>query len=244
MLNENERLDDLGINNLKVIQNKKWFCFGIDSVLLSDFAKDMKSDSKVIDLGTGSGVIPIILTAKTKAKSFLGVEVQDCVCDMACRSVKMNNLENKIEILNSNVLDLKKGGFKNFFDVVITNPPYKKFNTGLTNNNIEKEVARHEVKASLEDFIEISSFVLKNLGEFYMVHRPDRLVDIMVLLRKYNIEPKKIKFVYPNKNKKANIVLIKGIKNAKPFLEFEKNLIVYNEDGSYTEDIIDIYNNK
>ena len=241
-LKENERIDDLEFNKLKIIQNKDWFCFGIDSIILTDFAKNIKENLNVIDLGTGTGIIPILLSEKTNKNHFIGIEIQKEVADMASRSVKLNRLENKIEILNMNILELKNKYKNGSFDVVITNPPYKKINTGLINDNRQKIISRHEITASLEDFIEVASFLLKDLGEFYMVHRPDRLVDIFEAMRKNKIEPKKIKFVYSNKNKKANLILIKGIKNAKPFLEFEKNLYIYKKDGKYTDDILKIYN--
>ena len=240
-LKENERIDDLEFKNLKIIQNKDGFCFGIDSILLTDFAKNIKQNSKVIDLGTGTGIIPILLYGKTKNTKFVGVEIQPEVAEMADRSVKLNLLENNIEILNTNILELSKIYNRGSFDVVTTNPPYKKINTGVINENNKKLISRHEITASLEDFIRTASFLLKDLGEFYMVHRPDRLVDIFYEMRKNKIEPKKIKFIYPNKNKKTNLVLIKGIKNGKQFLEFENNLYVYNEDGNYTDDILKIY---
>ena len=242
ILNKNERIDDLEFKGLKIIQNKDGFCFGIDSILLTDFAKNIKNNSKVIDLGTGTGIISILLSGKTNRTNFVGVEVQSEVADMAKRSVNLNNLENRIKILNMNILDLKKEYKKGDFDVVVTNPPYKKLNTGVININDKKLISRHEVKASLEDFIEISSFLLKDFGEFYMVHRPDRLVDIFYIMRQNEIEPKRIKFVYPNKNKKANLILVKGIKKGKPFLEYENNLYIYDDKGNYTEEILKIYN--
>ena len=241
-LKENERIDDLEFKNLKIIQNKDGFCFGIDSILLTDFAKNIKQSLNIIDLGTGTGIIPILLYGKTKNNKFVGVEIQEEVADMANRSIKLNSLENEIEILNMNILDLNKKYKRGSFDIVTTNPPYKKLNTGIVNENNKKLISRHEITASLEDFIKISSYLLKDLGEFYMVNRPDRLVDIFELMRKYKIEPKKIKFVYPNKNKKTNLILIKGVKNGKQFLEFENNLYVYNEDGNYTDEILKIYN--
>ncbi len=241
-INENERIDDLELNGLKIIQDKDGFCFGIDSVLLTDFAKNIKAKSNVIDLGTGTGIIPILLTQKTKNTNFVGIELQTEVANMAERSVKINNLENRIKILNLNILELDKNYRKNSFDVVTTNPPYKKLNTGVVNENNKKLISRHEITASLENFIEIASYLLKDFGEFYMVHRPDRLVDIFYLMRKNKIEPKKIRFVYPNKNKKANLILIKGIKLAKPFLEYDDNLYVYDENNKYTKEILKIYN--
>ena len=242
LLKENERIDDLEFKNLKIIQNKDGFCFGIDSVLLSDFAKNIRNNSKVIDLGTGTGIINILLSGKTKASEFIGVEIQEEVAEMATRSVELNKLENKIKIINENILNLKKIYKQKSFDVVVTNPPYKKLNTVLVNDENKKLISRHEITASLDDFINIASYLLKDYGELYMVHRPDRLVDIFSIMRKEKIEPKLIKFVYPNKNKKTNLVLIKGVKNGNPFLEYENNLFVYNDDGTYTDEILKIYN--
>lgn len=243
-LKEDERIDDLELDNLKIIQNKNGFCFGIDSVLLTDFSKTIKTGSNVIDLGTGTGILPILLSSKTKETKFTGIEIQNDVAGMAQRSIKLNNLENRIEILNLNILDLKQRYKKGNFDVVITNPPYKKLNSGVINEQKNKIISRHEITASLEDFIEIASYLLKDLGEFYMVHRPDRLVDIFTIMRNKKIEPKKIRFVFPNKNKKSNLILIKGIKNAKPFLQYENNLYIYDEKENYTEEILKIYNKK
>ena len=243
-LNENERIDDLGINNLKIIQNEKGFCFGIDSVLLSDFAKKIKINSKVLDLGTGTGILPILLSAKTKLKKAVGIEKQKEVFEMAKKSIKLNNLENKIEIINEDILNLEKIYEKNTFDVIITNPPYKKKNTGIKNEDKKKIISRHETTATLEDFIKISKDFLKDKGEFYMVNRSERLVDILSLMRKYKIEPKILRFVFSNKYKEPKLILIKGIKNAKPFLKIEKNLYIYDENGKYSDEIIDIYNKK
>jgi len=241
-IKNSERIDDLEFKGLKIIQDKKGFCFGIDSVLLSDFAKKIKKDSKVIDLGTGTGIINILLSGKTDASSFVGVEIQQDVAEMAERSIKLNYLEDKIKIINENITKLKNIYKPNSFDVVVTNPPYKKINTGIVNNENKKIISRHEITASLQDFIHISSYLLKDYGEFYMVHRPERLVDIFSIMRTEKIEPKLIKFVYPNKNKKTNLVLIKGIKKGKPFLEFDKNLYIHNDDGTYTNEILKIYN--
>ena len=241
-LKENERIDDLEYKDLKIIQNRDGFCFGIDSVLLSDFAKNIRNNSKVIDLGTGTGILCILLSGKTKNTSFVGVEIQEEVAEMATRSVKLNKLENRISILNENILNLRNIYKEKSFDAIVTNPPYKKINTGLVNTEDKKLISRHEITASLEDFVHIASYLLKDFGELYMVHRPDRLVDIFSIMRKEKIEPKLIKYVYPKNNKKANMVLIKGVKLGNPFLEYEDNLTVYNEDGSYTDEILKIYN--
>ena len=241
-LKENERIDDLEFKGLKIIQNEKGFCFGMDSVLLSDFAKNMKNNSTVLDLGTGTGIIPILLCGKTNLKKVVGIEIQQDVANMAKRSSQLNNLQDRFEVVNTNIINLKNIYEKQSFDVIVTNPPYKKENTGITNENEAKLISRHEITANLEDFISISKDLLKDKGEFYMVHRPERLVDILSLMRKYKIEPKILKFVSPNKNKEPNLILIKGIKNANSFLKIEKNLYVYNEDGKYTNEILKIYN--
>ena len=233
---------DVELKGLKIIQNEKGFCFGMDSVLLSDFAKNMKNNSTVLDLGTGTGIIPILLCGKTNLKKVVGIEIQKDVANMAKRSSQLNNLQDRFEVVNTNIIDLKNIYEKQSFDVIVTNPPYKKENTGITNENEAKLISRHEITANLEDFISISKDLLKDKGEFYMVHRPERLVDILSLMRKYKIEPKILKFVSPNKNKEPNLILIKGIKNANSFLKIEKNLYVYNEDGKYTNEILKIYN--
>ena len=243
-LNDDEVIEDLQFKNLKIIQNKKGFCFGIDSVLLSDFAKEIKDNSTVIDLGTGTGIISTLLCGKTKLKKIIGVEIQEEVYKMAKKSIKLNKLENKFEIINENILNLNNIFEKNSIDAIVTNPPYKKKNTGVINEDEKKLISRHEITADLEDFIRVSKELLKDKGEFYMVHRPERLVDIFNLMRKYKIEPKKMRMVYSNKDKKSKLVLIKGIKNAKPFLKLENNLYIYDENGEYTEEIKKIYNKK
>lgn len=240
-LKENERIDDLEYKGLKIIQNTEGFCFGIDSVLLSDFAKDIKRDSKVIDLGTGTGIIGILLCAKTEISQMIGVEIQKEVYDMAKRNIKLNKLEEKFTLMNINIKELEGRQEIGKFDAVVTNPPYKKENTGIKNENEKKLISRHEITANLEDFIKISALLLKDKKDLYMVHRPDRLVDIIELLRKYKLEPKKLKLVYPKPEKEPNLLLIKATKNAKPFLKVEKPLYVYKENGEYTDEILKIY---
>lgn len=240
-LKDNEKIDDLQLNNLKIIQNKAGFCFGIDSVLLSDFAKDIRNNSKVLDLGTGTGIIGILLCAKTKLSKIYGIDIQKDVCDMASRSIKLNNLENKFEIINSNIKNLKNIFEKNTFDAIVSNPPYKKDNSGLKNEAETKLISRHEITASLEDFVNTASKMLKNNGNLYMVHRPERLSDLFYLLRKYNLEPKKLKLVQSYINSKPKLILVKATKNSKSFLNIEQPLIIYNKDGSYTDEILKIY---
>ena len=272
-LKENERIDDLEFNNLKIIQNKDGFCFGIDSVLISDYAKkDIKNNALGVDLGTGTGIISILLSAKTRLSKIIGIEVQKEVADMAQRSIELNGLQNKIEIKNMNIKNIiqnidnsklekrkkqvKLGNIQTEthkekdniwlekFDFVVTNPPYKKLETGKVNESEYKYISRHEATANLEDFIKVSKYLLKDKGSFFMVHRPDRLVDIIELMRKYKLELKNIRFIYPSVDKSPNLVLIKGIKNAKPFLKIDKPLIVYNQNGEYTDEIYEIYGKK
>lgn len=243
-LKENERIDDLEFKGLKIIQNEKWFRFGSDSVILSDFAKNIKNNSNVLDIGTGTGIISILLSGKINAKKIVGLEIQDEVAEMAKRSVYLNHLENKINVINDNIINIQKYYSKNYFDAIVTNPPYQKNNTGLKSENEINLISRHEIKCSLEDIISESFYILKDKGEFYMVHRPERLVDILYLMRRYNIEPKELRFVYSKVGEKANLILIKGVKNAKEFLKILKPLIIYNEDGSYSEEILKIYDKK
>ena len=241
-LKENERIDDLEFKDLKIIQNKEGFCFGIDSVLISDFAKGIKKGAKVLDLGTGTGIIAILLCGKTELSEIVGVEIQEEVYEMANRSIKLNNLEKKFRIINDNILNLNKYFEKNTFDAIVTNPPYKKKDSGIENLDKRKLVSRHEIEANLEDFIKISKDMLKDKGDLYIVHRPERLVDLLSIMREYKIEPKRIKFIYSNVNSVSKLVLIQGTKNAKPFLKVEKNLYIYDEKGNYTDEINKIYN--
>ena len=244
LLKENERIDDLQLNNLKIIQRNDGFCFGIDSVLLSDFAKNMKKNCNVVDLGTGTGIIGILLCEKTNLKKIVGVEIQETIADMATRTVKLNNLEDKFEILNCDIKNLDKFIKRESIDYIVTNPPYKKTNSGLTNENEIKLISRHEVKADLEDFIKISFKLLKDKGSIFMVHRPERLVDIIFEMRKNKIEPKRIRFVHSDNESEPKLILIEGIKNGKSFLKIEKPLYIYDKSRNYTDEILEIYNKK
>ena len=243
-LKENERIDDLEYKGLKIIQNKEGFCFGIDSILLSDFAKNIKKGARVLDLGTGTGIIATLLCGKAELSEIIGIEIQKEVYDMAKRSIQLNHLEGKFKIIQDNIVNLNHHFEKNTFDVIVTNPPYKKKETGVQNDDTRKLISRHEIKANLEEFIKISKDMLKDRGELYIVHRPERLVDILSIMRNYKIEPKKMRFVYANIKSIPKLVLIQGIKNAKPFLKVESNLYIYNENGTYTEEILKIYHKK
>ena len=244
VLKEGERIDDLEYKGLKIIQNKDGFCFGIDSVLISDFAKDMRKGATVLDLGTGTGIISILLSKKQDNLKIYGIEIQEDVAEMASRSVRLNNLQDSISIINDNLKNLSNHFKPNSIDVIVTNPPYKKNNTGLKNDDYRNLVSRHEIECTLEDIISISKKLLKDKGEIYMINRAERLVDIVSCMRNYKLEPKVIRFVHSKQNEKPNLVLIKAVKNAGEFLRIEKPLVVYRDDGEYTDEILEIYNKK
>lgn len=241
LIKEKERIDDLQYKNLRIIQNIENFRFGIDSILLANFATDIKKGSKVVDLGTGSGVIGILLCAKTELSNIIGVEIQEEIADMARRSIILNKMEHKFTIINCNIKDLKNKIKPNSIDVIVSNPPYKKYNTGKKNRDLKKTIARHEVMGELEDFIQISKYLLKEKGELYFVHRPERLGDIIENLRRYKLEPKIMRFVFSKQDEGAKLILLKCVKNAKPFLKIEKPLIIYDSYGNYTEEVLKIY---
>lgn len=242
IIKDGERIDDLQLDGLRIIQNPNGFCFGIDAVLLSNFAK-VKKNEKVVDLGTGTGVIPILLSGKTKASKLYGVEVQSEVADMARRSIELNNLDEKIEIIEDNLKNTLTHLGKGKIDVVVTNPPYFSSGDAIVNPTSYKAISRHELLCNLEDVVSVSAGLLKHGGTMYMVHRPHRLVDILCSLRKHRLEPKEIRFVHPKRSKRPNIVLIKAVKFGNPELKFMDPLVVYEDDGSYTSEIYDIYSN-
>lgn len=237
---ENERIDDLFRNNYKIIQNTKNFCFGMDAVLLSSFAK-VKEGENVLDLGTGTGIIPILLEAKTKGKHFFGLEIVEESACMAKRSVELNQLQNKIEIVVGDIKEASKIFGAASFDVITTNPPYMIGNHGLVNPDTQKAIARHEILCNLEDVIRESSKLLKVMGHFYMVHRPFRLAEIIVVMEKYKLELKHIRFVHAFIDKEPNMVLLEAVKGGKPRVSVDPPLIVYKEPGVYNEEIYDIY---
>lgn len=212
--------------------------------MLSDFAKNLRAGSTVVDIGTGTGIISILLAVKSRLNKIYGVEIQPEVASMAKRSIELNNLQDKIEIINTNIKNIFEHLNPNEIDCIVTNPPYMKMNTGAINEEKKKLISRHEVECTLEDIIKISYKLLKSNGEFYMVHRAERIVDILYYLRQYKLEPKVLRFIQPNINKEPNLVLIKAVKNAGYQLKIEKPLIVYDEKGNYTDEILEIYNKK
>lgn len=237
---EGERIDDLERNGYKIIQNSEKFCFGMDAVLLSGFA-NVKKGERALDLGTGTGIIPILLEAKTEGSEFKALEIQLESADMARRSVALNGLENKIEIIDGDIKEASRIFGRASFDVVTSNPPYMNDSHGLKNPDMPKAIARHEVLCTLDDVVREASYVLKEKGRFYMVHRPHRLIEIINTLTKYRLEPKRIKMVHPFVDKDANMVLIEAVKGGNSFLKMEKPLIVYKEPNKYTDEIYDIY---
>lgn len=239
-LKDNERFDDLQRNGYKIIQKKDGFCFGMDAVLLSGFAS-VKEGENVLDLGTGTGIIPILLEAKTKAAHLTGLEIQQEVADMAARSVAYNHLEDKISIVQGDIKEAGQLFGPASFDVVTSNPPYMNDAHGLKNPDLMKAISRHEVMCTLEDVVREAARVLKPGGRFYMVHRPHRLIEIITALTKYKLEPKRMKLVHPFVDKEANMVLIESVRGGKSMIKVEAPVIVYKEPGVYTDEIYTIY---
>ena len=237
---EDERIDDLQRNGYRIIQKKKGFCFGMDAVLLSGFAQ-VKEGEVAVDLGTGTGIIPILLEAKTKGKHFTGLEIQEEVAEMAGRSVRLNQLENRVDIVRGDIKEASRLFGKASFDVVTSNPPYMNDNHGLKNSELPKAIARHEVFCTLDDVCREASLLLKSGGRFYMVHRPHRLAEIITALKTYKLEPKRMKLVHPFVDKEANMVLIEAVRGGRSMMKVEAPIIVYREPGVYTQEIYDVY---
>lgn len=239
-LKPDERLDDLQIKGYEIIQHPGRFCFGMDAVLLSAFAK-VKAGECVLDLGTGTGILPILLAAKTEGKHFTGLEIQEESADMAKRSVLHNRLEERVEIVQGDIKEASSLFGLSTMDVVTTNPPYMIGGHGLANPGSSKAIARHEVLCTLDDIIRESTQVLKSGGRFYMVHRPFRLAEILSKMSSARLEPKRMRLVYPYVDKEPNMVLIEGIRGARSRMTVEPPLIVYKKDGSYTEEVLEHY---
>ena len=225
-----ERLDDLQIGGLELIQDPGKFCFGVDAVFLSDFAK-VKPGETVLDMGTGNGIIPILLSAKTQGKKFTGLEIQAETAEMARRSVFYNQLEDKVEIVTGDIKEAAEIFKPAFFDVITTNPPYMLAEHGLRNPDDAKAVARHEVLCSLEDILRESMRLLQDKGRFYMIHRPFRLTEILIKMNHYKIEPKRIQFIYPHIDKEPTMVLIEGVRGARPRVTIEPPIIICDKYG-------------
>lgn len=239
-LKNGERLDDLHRKGYRIIQNEKLFCFGMDAVLLSGFAQ-VKAGERAIDLGTGTGIIPILLAAKTQGDHFTGLEISSISADMADRSVRVNHLEDRVSIVQG---DIKKAGdlFQPAsFHVVTSNPPYMVGQHGLVNPDVEKAAARHEILCTLDDVTAAAERLVRPGGRFYMVHRPFRLAEIIRSLSEHKLEPKRMRMVYPYVDREPNMVLIEAVRGGKPRMTVEKPLIVYDSPGKYTQEILEIY---
>lgn len=239
-LRDDERIDDLQRNHYGIIQRKGAFCFGMDAVLLSGFSR-VKRGETVLDLGTGTGIIPILLTAKTQGEHFTGLEIQEESGDMARRSVIYNHLQDKVEIVTGDIKEASRLFALASFDVVTANPPYMNDAHGLKNPEDAKAIARHEVLCTLEDVVREGMKVLKPGGRFYMVHRPRRLIEILQTMKQYGLEPKRMKFVHPYKNREANLVLLEAVRGGGALLKVESPVIVFNEHGEYSEEIQTTY---
>lgn len=237
---EDERIDDLHIRGYRIIQNPKNFCFGMDAVLLSHFTR-VKEDALVLDLGTGTGIIPILLEAKTKGKHFTGLEIQKPSVEMAQRSVLMNGQEQRINIVEGDIKEADILFPLASFDVITSNPPYMDGGKGLVNEHSAKAIARHEIHCTLEDVIRVASRLVQVGGSFFMVHKPHRLIEIVDVLKRYKMEPKRIRFVHAYKDKEANMLLIEAVRYGKPMVKVEKPLIIYDKKQQYSDEIYEIY---
>ena len=239
-LYEGERIDELHRNGYRIIQKKDGFCFGMDAVLLSGFAA-VREGERALDLGCGTGIIPLLLEAKTRGRHFTGLEIQKEMADMAARSVRLNGLEDKIEIIEGDIKEAGRifGGAS--FDVITANPPYMNDRHVLKNPDLPKAIARHEVLCTLQDVVREAAKALRPGGRFYMVHRPRRLIEIITELTGRGLEPKRIKFVHPFADREAKMVLIEAARGGGSFVKVEKPLIVFREQGIYTDEITEIY---
>ena len=239
-LNEHERIDDLERNGYQIIQNPEKFCFGMDAVLLSGFAQ-VKPGAAVLDLGTGTGIIPILIEAKTQAAKICAIEIQEESADMARRSVQLNHLEKKIDIVTGDLKEAERFFDAASFDVITCNPPYMIGQHGLTNPDAPKAIARHEILCTLEDVVRSAAKLLKTGGKFCMVHRPFRLAEIMTVMVQYRLEPKRMRLVYPYADKEPNMVLIEGCRGGRPRMTVEKPLIIFQAPNVYTDELRDTY---
>lgn len=235
-----ERIDDLQLKGLKIIQNPQGFCFGIDAVLLANHVK-LKPGDRVVDLGSGTGIIPILLAGKSRTAKFQGLELQQEVYDMARRSVILNQLQERIEILQGDIKRVGEIFPKSQYDVVTSNPPYM-HSQGLINPGNAKAISRHEVACDLEDVIRGASTLLRTHGRFYMIHRPNRLVDIMNVMRSHDLEPKGLRMIQSKPGKPPNLLIIEGKKGAGRELKIREPLIIYKENGDYTDEALALYN--
>lgn len=242
LLHSGERLDDLQRNGRRIIQDPGRFCFGMDAVLLSGFAAEgVKRGAKLLDLGTGTGIIPILLSARTQASHLTGLEIQKESADMAQRSVALNHLEDRVSIIQGDIKEADELFTAASFDVVTCNPPYMIGKHGLTNPEAPKAIARHEILCTFEDAAAQTAKLLRPGGSFFLVHRPFRLAEIMMTLMRHKLEPKRMRLVYPYVDREPNMVLLQAVRGGRSRLQVEKPLIIYSEPGVYTDEIYEIY---
>lgn len=239
-LKENERLDDLQRNGYQIIQNPEKFCFGMDAVLLSGFARAGKEDN-LLDMGTGTGIIPLLMEAKYHCARLTGLEIQEESADMARRSVALNGLSDKIRIVTGDIKEADKLFKSASFDCITCNPPYMIGQHGITNPDAPKAIARHEILCTLEDVVGQAAKLLKPGGHFYLVHRPFRMAEIITTLVQHKLEPKRMQLVYPFVDKEPNMVLLEAVRGGRPRMTVEKPLIVYQSPGVYTPEIYEVY---
>lgn len=239
-LKENERIDDLGRKGYRIIQNRDKFCFGIDAVLLSDFARAKKGE-RVLDIGTGTGIVPILMEARYPLGTYTGLDIQKESIEMASRSVALNGLSHKINMVTGDIKEAVNMFGTASFQVITTNPPYMTGSHGLVNPQEPKAIARHEICCTLEDILKNSARLLKEHGRFYMVHRPFRLAEILSGCVKYRLEPKRIRFVHSYVDKEPSMVLIEALKGGNSRVKVEPPLIVYKEVNVYTDEVLKIY---
>ena len=242
LLKDGERIDEIGFGSLRLIQKPEDFCYGVDAVLLATFAQ-LRKGAKIIDMGTGTGIIPLILSHRTDDSALFGIELPQDSYARGLRHIVLHPLEERVTLIHGDVklVPEENPSMMRTFDAVFTNPPYVKGGGGLRNRHKAKTIARHETTAGLEDFIRTAELLLKDKGDFYMVHRPNRLVDICTLCRQYKLEPKELRLVCPDKKSAPNILLIHCVKNGRPELKFKNPLYIYKEDGSYTDEIMELY---
>ena len=239
-IREDERVDDLQRNHYQIIQKKQGFCFGMDAVLLSGFAR-VREKECMVDLGTGTGILPILLEAKTKGEHFAGLEIQEAVAEMAARSVRLNGLEERVKIVQGDIKEASRIFGRASFDVVTSNPPYMVSQQGLKNPDTMKAISRHEIFCTLEDVAREAALLLRPGGRFYLVHRPRRLAEIICILQKYALEPKRMKMVHPFADREANMVLIEAVRGGGAMMKVEAPVIVFKEPGVYSEEICTTY---
>lgn len=239
-LSENERIDDLQFKGLKIIQNKEHFCFGLDAVLLARFSMPKNKDS-IIDLGTGTGIIPIMVSGLCSSDNIVGVEIQDCMCELAGRNIALNALEERVKIIKQDIKEISNTFEKDSFSLVITNPPYIKEGNGIVNDFSQKAISRHEVLCNLDDVCKASGYLLKDGGRLCMVYKPERMIECFDTMRKYSIEPKKAQLIYPKADKIPSAVLIEGVKGGNPGFRVLRPILVMNDNGEYTCQVESIY---